>query len=129
MAIYLPFDIPNINEQYTLYGGDRSRGLLKTLDLYLANKNSSGDYDFGVLTEKYNQFSDGGAHWRHSVALFREVHAVLKPIIIFALTNEIEIDWEWDANPDPDYKKGVRMTYDAVGNKFHITIFGFHKPK
>jgi hypothetical protein len=100
---------------------------LHTIDLYLQNKTSSGDYTFGDLTLKYNEdkWPDRGAHWKHSIAKFQEVHDALKPVIIHALTNEMEIHWSWEDDARADAKKGAAVIYNAATRKYSIAIFGF----
>jgi hypothetical protein len=117
MAIILPsgtklsFDVPDVNDQYKLYPGDDTKGLLVTRKLYqkIADP-KTGDYNFGDLTELYNNhFADGGAHWRKSVKTFQEVHPQLKSVIIAALTHQpdpLGIHWDWNGGPVNGHKKG-----------------------
>ncbi len=122
------FDINRINDEYTLYPNDASKGLLKTQRIFQQDAN----YKFGDLTEGYEQFPDGGTHWRHSVRTFREIHPVLKSLITDALTRRppVEIQWNWDANfsPVPNVKKGVYVMYDAAAPKYYVLIFGYTMP-
>jgi hypothetical protein len=140
MAIPLPlgktFDIAAIAEQYVLYPGDTTQGLLKTRELYQQNKDpQSGDYNFGKLTELYfDLHGQHKTHWHHSVATFKEIHPVLKSVIIPALThqpNPLEIQWNWEesARPlGPNVKKGVSTVYDSTALKYFILIFGYSMP-
>jgi hypothetical protein len=140
MAIPLPlgktFDIIAIGEQYLLYPGDTTQGLLKTQQLYQNNKDpQSGNYNFGKLTELYfNLQGNDKAHWRQSAATFAEIHPVLKSVIIAALTHQphpLEIQWNWetDARPlGPNVNKGVSMIYDSAALKYYLLIFGYTMP-
>jgi hypothetical protein len=136
MAIPLPkggtlqFNIAKVNDEYKLYPNDPTKGLLKTQQIF----QQAASYNFGDLTEGYEHFPDGGAHWRKSVKAFKEIHPVLKPLIIDALTrqpNPVEIQWNWDkdARPmGPGVSKGVSMVYDPAAPKYYILIFGYVMP-
>jgi hypothetical protein len=130
------FGIDAIGEQYVLYPGDTSRGLLRTRHLYEQNKDPlSGDYNFGMLTELYfNLQGNDKTHWRHSAASFRDIHHVLKLVIKDALTHRpdpLEIQWGWnkDARPaGPNIEKGVSIVYDSATPKYLVLIFGYTMP-
>jgi hypothetical protein len=135
MSIPLPnggtvqFDINRVNDEYKLYPNDTSKGLLKTQQIFQQDAN----YKFGDLTEGYEQFPDGGAHWRQSVRTFREIHPVLKSLIIDALTRQppVEIQWNWDKDARPmggGVSKGVSVVYDPAAPKYYILIFGYVMP-
>jgi len=129
------FNLTEIQDQYTLYSGDTSRGLLRTQELYQQIKDpSSGDYDFGELTERYFNLHGGQKrHWRQSIATFVDIHPVLKSVIMAALTHEpnpLEIQLNWDANakPDPNSNKGVYVLYNSDNPKYFLLIFGYAMP-
>ena len=131
----------NLTEQYTLYPGDDTQGLLLTLKLYNQIKDGNGDYQFGQLTELYLKMNKPDQqHWEDYLAQYAQFHALLKPIVIAALTHTngnnnpdpLEIVWGWDTKSKPDMKNGVNIAYGTdkkTGKlKYHITVFGYPNP-